>query len=219
MKIMAFNGSPRKNRNTATLLEHALKGAGAQGAQTELVHLYDLNFKGCMSCFACKHVKGKYFGRCAMKDDITPILDGLSDLDGIILGSPIYYQAQTGVMRMFMERLLFPLMTYDVENMVVFDKKIHTGLIYTMNISDKTIEDNGLHSALETMVFPMRLAFGHTETLLSTDTEPFADYTKVKINYFDPEQKMARHKEVFPVDCKKAYEMGRRFARDEVVVQ
>ena len=55
MKIMAFNGSPRKkNWNTVTLLEHALQGAASVGAETELVQLYDLDFSGCISCFSCK---------------------------------------------------------------------------------------------------------------------------------------------------------------------
>ena len=52
MHVLAINGSPRKNWYTATLLEQALAGAAETGAETELVHLYDLNFKGCTSCFA-----------------------------------------------------------------------------------------------------------------------------------------------------------------------
>ena len=54
MKVIAFNGSPRKNWNTAMLLEKALEGAKSEGAETELIHLYDLNYNGCISCFACK---------------------------------------------------------------------------------------------------------------------------------------------------------------------
>ena len=54
MKVIAVNGSPRKTWNTATLLQKALDGAKSVDADTELVHLYDLNFKGCTSCFACK---------------------------------------------------------------------------------------------------------------------------------------------------------------------
>ena len=68
MKVMAFNGSPRKTWNTATLLEKALEGAGSQGAKAERIHLYDLNFKGCISCLACKTKGGKSYGRCAVKD-------------------------------------------------------------------------------------------------------------------------------------------------------
>jgi multimeric flavodoxin WrbA len=52
MKIMAFNGSSRKTWNTATLLGKALEGATSQGAETELIHLYDLQYSGCKSCFA-----------------------------------------------------------------------------------------------------------------------------------------------------------------------
>lgn len=45
MKVLALNGSPRKGWNTEILLKHALEGAASQGADTELIHLYDLNFK------------------------------------------------------------------------------------------------------------------------------------------------------------------------------
>ena len=72
MKLIAFNGSPRKKRNTATLLEHACKGAKSEGAKTELIHLYDLDYKGCTSCFACKRIGGKRYGHCAVKDDLLP---------------------------------------------------------------------------------------------------------------------------------------------------
>lgn len=65
MEAMAFNGSPRKKWNTATLLEHALNGAKSKGAETELVHLYDVDCKGCVSCFECKKISGKSYGRYA----------------------------------------------------------------------------------------------------------------------------------------------------------
>ena len=62
MKLLAINGSPRKRWNTATLLEKALEGAASRGAETELVHLYDIDFKGCVSCFACKTLVGRATG-------------------------------------------------------------------------------------------------------------------------------------------------------------
>lgn len=62
MKIMAINGSPRKNWNTAKILQSAMKGAEAAGAETELVNLYDLSFCGCKSCFACKIKNSKTGG-------------------------------------------------------------------------------------------------------------------------------------------------------------
>lgn len=80
MNILAFNGSPRKNNNTGILLIKALEGAASQGASTELINLYDLNYKGCMSCFACKTKNGKSYGKCPINDDLKPIFKKLKRL-------------------------------------------------------------------------------------------------------------------------------------------
>jgi multimeric flavodoxin WrbA len=102
--VIAFNGSPRKNWNTATLLQKALEGASSERAETELIHLYDINFKGCTSCFACKVIGAKSYGRCAVKDEITPIFKRIEEkADAIILGSPIYFGMVTGEMKSFMD--------------------------------------------------------------------------------------------------------------------
>lgn len=111
--IIAVNGSPRKNWNTHMLLSKALEGAKAAGAKTELVNLYDLDYKGCISCFACKVKNGKSLGRCALNDDLKPLLDKIHSSDGIILGSPIYFSDITAMMRAFFERLLFQHLNYD----------------------------------------------------------------------------------------------------------
>jgi multimeric flavodoxin WrbA len=113
LKIMAFNGSPRKDWNTAILLNKALEGAASQGAETELVQLYDLNYKGCISCFACKMKDGKSYAKCAVNDDLMPIFKKVEEVDAIILGSPIYFGTATAEMRAFMERLLYPYVVYD----------------------------------------------------------------------------------------------------------
>jgi multimeric flavodoxin WrbA len=84
MKVMAFNGSPRKNWNTAQLLEKALEGAASAGAQTEMVNLYDLNYRGCMSCFSCKQKDGVNYAKCAMRDDLTPLLKKAGEADALI---------------------------------------------------------------------------------------------------------------------------------------
>ena len=112
MNAIAVNGSPRKKWSTATLLENALAGAGSNGMETEMVHLYDLDYRGCTSCFSCKLIGGKSYGRCAMRDELTPILERISSCDALILGSPIYWHTETGEMRSFIERLVFPFMTY-----------------------------------------------------------------------------------------------------------
>jgi len=215
MKIIAFNGSPRKNWNTAMLLEKSLEGAASQGAETELIHLYDLDFKGCRSCFSCKTKGSKSYGRCAAKDDLAPILKKVEEADAIILGSPIYYGTVSGEMRSFMERLMFPYMTYNDPPQSLFPKKINTGFIYTMNVTEEQMKEYGFdqHAGLNEMV--LQMIFGASEALFSFDTYQFEDYSKVVADRFDPEKKAKRRKEVFPKDCEKAFEMGARFAKKD----
>ena len=83
--------SPRKNGNTAKLLNRALEGAKDAGAEVEMVNLYDrdLIYKGCMSCFACK-VKGGRKGVCSFKDGLQPILERAVEAEVLICGSPVY---------------------------------------------------------------------------------------------------------------------------------
>lgn len=104
MKICAINGSPRKRGNTARLLSWALDGVknAREDAETELINLYDLSFTGCRSCFSCKRVNGPSYGRCAVKDDLAPVLEKLADADGVILGSPVYLMGLSGMMRCFL---------------------------------------------------------------------------------------------------------------------
>jgi len=213
MNIMAINGSPRKQWNTAMLLEHALAGAAARGAQTELVHLYDLEFKGCTSCFACKLKDGRSYGKCAMKDGLSPVLDKLAHADAIVLGSPIYFGTVTGEMRSFMERLLFPYLTYTRPPGSLFGRNIPTAFIYTMNVPEAQMKEYAyqVHIGLNENV--LSRTFGQSESLCAFETLQFADYDKVVFSYFDPEERRERRRTVFPEDCKKAFALGARLAQ------
>ncbi|HET6421225.1 MAG TPA: flavodoxin family protein [Geobacteraceae bacterium] len=210
MTVLAINGSPRKKWNTATLLEKALEGAASTGAETELIHLYDLDFKGCTSCFACKLKGGKNYGKCAMDDELSPVLEALSDANAFVLGSPIYFGTVTGEMRSFMERLLFPYLTYTRPPGSLFERKIPTAFIYTMNVSQELMNEfhYNVHIGLNENL--LRRTFGQAESLCSFETLQFEDYDKVVFSYFDPEERRERHKTVFPEDCRKAFELGAR---------
>jgi len=213
MKVIALNGSPRKKWNTARLLEKALEGAASQGAETELIHLYDLDFKGCISCFACKTKGGESYGKCAVEDDLTPILRKVEEADAIILGSPIYFLDFSGEMRSFMERLLYPYLTYTDPPQSLFPRKINTGLIVTMNVTEEQMKEIGFGQHLGLNEMLMQIIFGASESLYSFDTYQFKDYSEVVGNRFDPEKKEKRRREVFPKDCEKAFKMGVRFAK------
>ncbi len=214
MKIIAFNGSPRKEWNTATLLKKALEGASSQGAETELIHLYDLNYKGCISCFACKEKGGKSYGRCVVRDDLKPIFKKIETTDALIFGSPIYLGNMTGEMQSFLERLVFSCLTYTDPPESLFPKKIPTGFIYTMGVTEKAMNEFGYNQRFASMDRLLTIIFGSSETLLSFDTYQFEDYSKVVAPRFNPQEKLKRRHEIFPKDCQKAFEMGARFARE-----
>ena len=212
MKIIAINGSPRKKCNTAILLEKALEGAASTGAETDLVHLYDFNYKGCISCFACKVKGGKSYGKCAVKDELSPVLERTLNADAILFGSPIYLSVVSGEMRSFMERLIFPNVAYANPYKSLAEKKIKTGFIYTMNIPEESFNESQLKPHLEGTgnQASLEFLFGSVEPLYSFDTFQFPDYSKYVSDLFDPEHKAARRRDVFPEDCRKAYDLGVR---------
>jgi multimeric flavodoxin WrbA len=211
MKILAVNGGPRKTWNTATLLAKACEGAASKGAQTELVHLYDLDYKGCTSCFSCKLKGGKSYGRCAMRDGLTPVLDKIAHVNALLLGSPIYLGAATGMMRSFLERLTFPCLVYDSERSSLFKGKLPVGFIYTMGAPQSRVQEAGYERQFQlTDMILARIFGGPAESLVATDTLQFDDYSKYVATAFDVDAKEKRRREVFPEDCRKAFEMGAR---------
>ncbi len=212
MKVLAINGSPRKQWNTAMLLNKALEGAASQGAETEMVHLYDLDFKGCKSCFACKLKGGKSYGHCAQRDGITPVLEKLENVDALILGSPIYFGTVTGEMRSFFERAAYPYLVYDAQRSSLFPKKIKTGLIFTLGADENRMKEMQIDRHLMMTEMTMGRLFGSAESLIVTDTYQFDDYSKYVTSH-DAAAKTKRREEVFPLDCQKAFDMGARFAK------
>lgn len=212
MHVLAINGSPRKNWNTAILLNKALEGAASQGAATELIHLYDLNFKGCISCFACKRKGGKSYGKCAVNDELTPVLEKVENADAVILGSPIYLGNVTGEIRSCIERMAFQYLVYDPEHSSLFTRKMPIGFIYTMNVDEKRMKDMGYMQNLSAAEMVLGRIFGSCEALHVCDTYQFSDYSKYVVTSFDEAAKAKRRKEVFPLDCEKAFTMGVKFA-------
>ena len=89
-KIMIINGGPRKNFNTSAMCEKVAEGVRSVGGEAKIMRLYDMDYKGCMSCMACK-IKGKASNVCKFKDALTPVLEEIAGADGLVLGSPIYF--------------------------------------------------------------------------------------------------------------------------------
>ena len=214
-KVIILNCSPRKNFNTAKLLNDAQKGAEQAGAETEYFNLYDYNFLGCRSCFACQRKGSITNGVCAIKDDIRPILEKCINADAIIFGSPVYFSYPTGAFRSFIERLLFANHTYmvDKENGGLkrrLNKIIPTGVIFTMNCPENLVNEINYPITLGESVNNLNHIMGYSECLYSYDTKQFADFSKYNCDLFDESHKNEVQKTQFPKDLEKAFNLGKR---------
>ncbi|WP_434799302.1 flavodoxin family protein [Terrisporobacter vanillatitrophus] len=212
MKVYAINGSPRKNKNTATLLEKALDGVKesvkSKEIETEIINLYDLNYTGCKSCFACKRLNSASYGKCAVKDDIKEVLEKVSQADGLIFGSPIYFGTITGQLQSFLERLLFPYLVYDKNYSTIAPKKMPTAFIYTMNVPEELMDQIGYLKTFDHIESLIGRMFTKPLVMHSNNTYQFDDYSKYESSAFSEESKAAHRKVQFPIDCQKAFDLG-----------
>ena len=215
-KVVAFNGSGRKNGNTAQMLKKFLEGAASQGAQTELVHLSDLNFKGCQGCLSCHLVDDKR-GPCTIKDDLTKYIDQCESYKAMCFGTPLYFYSESGMMRCLLERLMFVNHLYK-SPMSRYKGNAKIGLITTMNVTkerfDNMIMEGCPPMPITTKNF-LKKIFGNCEALNAYDTLQCNNYKKYHIKSKSEEQKRKVHKEQFPIDLEKAYELGVKLAKDD----
>ena len=124
MKILVFNGSPRKSKGTTDiLLEAFIEGAKESGAEVEKHHIVDLNIGGCRGCFNCWWVTP---GKCVQRDDMDKLLPAIADADIMLLGTPIYGRNVTHYVQRLMERTF----SFSLPEMVVQEgETLHPGRI------------------------------------------------------------------------------------------
>ncbi len=105
MKVIAFNGSPRKDGNTTTLINYLLQEIGDKGIETELVQLSAKPIHGCIACYKCFENKDQ---QCSVKNDAAnEYIEKIRAAQGIILGSPSYFQDVTAEMKALVDRAGF----------------------------------------------------------------------------------------------------------------
>ena len=206
--IMIIDGGPRKNMNTAQMLQKVAEGALSVGKEIEVktVRLYDLDYKGCMSCMACK-IKGKASNVCKFKDALTPVLEEIAQADGLVMGSPIYFGDVTGQMRTFLERLAFPWLSYNDYSMTA-PKKMPVILIETMNGTPERNNSNGYGS----MEYCISAALGEPERVVAYNTYQVKDYSRFELAGFSEEMKRQYRDEHWEEDLQKAFDAGKRMA-------
>ena len=102
MKVVGFNGSARKDGNTAILINYVFGELQNAGIQTEMVQLSGKDIHGCRACFKCFNNKD---GHCAVDNDyLNECIDRMTQADGIILGSPTYFTDVSAEMKALIDR-------------------------------------------------------------------------------------------------------------------
>ncbi len=105
MKVVAFNGSARKDGNTAILIRRVLQVLEAKGIETELIQLAGEQIRGCNACRTCYSTKNK---RCIIEEDnVNAYIQKMIEADGIILGSPVYFSMMTPELKALIDRAFY----------------------------------------------------------------------------------------------------------------
>lgn len=102
MKVIAINGSPRKDGNTYLALKTACDILNSEGIETEIINVGALNITGCKACGVCSDT-----GKCVIKDGFNEIADKTAAADGIIVGTPVYYAGINGTLKSFLDRFFY----------------------------------------------------------------------------------------------------------------
>ncbi len=100
MRIVTLLGSPRSNKNSATIAGRFVETATGLGAETRSFELNRLTYRGCQGCYACKKVSE----RCVLADDLTDVLAAVEEADVVVLATPVYYGDVTAQLKGFIDR-------------------------------------------------------------------------------------------------------------------
>lgn len=102
MKVLAINGSPRKEGNTYHSLKKVMSSLEAAGVETELVQMGGGRYHGCTACFNCVDKKD---GQChGPKDDMQALIAKITEADGVLIGSPVYFGSVTAEVKALIDR-------------------------------------------------------------------------------------------------------------------
>lgn len=104
MKVVAFNGSPKREGNTYHAIKIVSEELEKEGIEVEIVHVGDKIIRGCIACGMCYKNKNE---RCITDDEVNDWIQKMKNADGIILGSPVYYSGIAATMKAFLDRAFY----------------------------------------------------------------------------------------------------------------
>ncbi len=207
MKAVIVNGGPRKQWNTAKLLESAKKGAEDAGYDTEWFDLYDLSYTGCRSCLACKRKGLAERCRCFIRDGLSPVIESIHSADRLIIGTPIYFGEPTGQLRCFLERVLYPALDYNTFS-TLFPGKVDVDVFLTMGETRESYEKN-YKARMEEYFASFRMLKGNVTIHPICDTAQLDDFSPYEMAGIPSAHKLERRKTEFPAMLELAYKAGK----------
>ena len=170
MKVVAFNGSPRKNGNTSQLVNTVFKELKKEDIDCELVNLAGKNIHGCIACYKCADNQDK---RCAVKNDfLNDCIEKMLDADGIILASPTYFSNVTTEMKALIDRAGL----VSKVNSSMFKRKVGAGVVSVRRAGAIHVFNSlNLFFLIGEMIVPgssyWNLAIGRGEGEVKSDSE------------------------------------------------
>ncbi len=209
-KMMIIDGGPRKTFNTAAMLGKIAGGARSVSDEIEVktVRLYDIDYKGCMSCMACK-LKGKVSNVCKFRDALMPILEEVAQADGLVLGSPIYFSEVTAQLRAFLERLIFAWLSYNDYSLTA-PKQMPVLLTYTMNANEE--QAKMIYQMMGIVEDSLKRAMGDVEHVDAYNTYQVKNYDRYELAGFPEPMKRQYRDTHWEQDLQRAYDAGKRMA-------
>ncbi len=209
-KIIIIDGGPRKTMNTASMLKKFAEGASSVSSEIEVktVRLYDMQYKGCVSCMACK-LKDKVSHVCKYKDALTPLLEEIAEADGLVLGSPIYFSEVTAYLRALLERLIFPWLSYN-DYSITAPKKMPVVLTYTMNAN--TEQAKMVYQSMSIIESSLTRAMDDVQHVDAYNTYQVKNYDRYELAGFPEPMKRAYRDANWENDLQRSFDAGKQMA-------
>jgi multimeric flavodoxin WrbA len=104
MKVVAFNGSPKKEGNTFHGIKMAAEELEKEGIEVEIIHVGNKSIRGCLACNGCVRNQNE---KCVIQDEVNEWIQKMKEADGIILGSPVHYASLGATMKAFLDRAFY----------------------------------------------------------------------------------------------------------------
>ncbi len=104
MKVVAFNGSPKKEGNTYHAIKILAEQLEKESIEVEIIHVGNSNIRGCTACNSCFKTRDE---RCIINDDVNGWIQKMKEADGIIFGSPVHFSDISAEMKAFLDRAIY----------------------------------------------------------------------------------------------------------------